>query len=288
MVRYFQGIHLTILWCALFLSAYAVPIAVSAAESPNLLLARVYDESVDVREYWVSEKLDGVRAYWDGQHLISRQGNRIQAPDWFTADFPNRPLDGELWIGRGQFELMVGILNRHQPDESDWRSVGYYIFELPNERGDFSARMRAMRALVAANSSPWLYAVEQFRLQSRGELMEKLDRTVAAGGEGLMLHHQDAIYETGRSDALLKLKRYQDAEARVIGYMPGKGRHEGRMGSLIVELESGLQFRIGTGFSDKERESPPALGSLISFRHYGFTAKGTPRFASFLRTRQEF
>src|SRR5690606_1286923 len=75
-----------------------------AGKPPALLLANVYQNSADVADYWVSEKLDGVRAYWDGQQLISRQGNRFNAPPWFTANFPDTPLDGELWGGRGTFE----------------------------------------------------------------------------------------------------------------------------------------------------------------------------------------
>ena len=123
-------------------------------------------------------------------------------------------------------------------------------------------------------------------LDSPQALQRRLDEVVAAGGEGLMLHRADALYETGRSASLLKLKPLHDAEARVIGHVAGRGRHAGRMGALRVRSPAGVDFLLGTGFSDAERESPPPLGSWVTFTHRGFTADGVPRFASFLRVRE--
>jgi len=73
------------------------------AQAPAILLAQIYHDDIQVQEYLVSEKLDGIRAIWDGYQFSSRQGHPIYAPAWFTQHFPTRPLDGELWIGRGQF-----------------------------------------------------------------------------------------------------------------------------------------------------------------------------------------
>ena len=89
------------------------------AESPPLMLAEIYREDVNPADYWVSEKLDGVRAYWDGSRLLFRSGQTIQAPDWFTRELPRTALDGELWIGRGQFEKLSPLFagsNRWMPN----------------------------------------------------------------------------------------------------------------------------------------------------------------------------
>ena len=115
-----------------------------------------------------------------------------------------------------------------------------------------------------------------------------LDEIVTKGGEGLMLHRADSLYHSGRSDDLLKLKPWQDAEATVVEILPGKGKFSGMMGSLLVTDESGLRFRIGTGFSNKERRNPPAVGTVITYKFTGTTKKGLPKFASFLRIYQQF
>lgn len=258
----------------------------SAEAIPPLILAEVYRNNIDPSGYWISEKLDGVRAYWDGQHLWFRSGHPVPAPDWFTRGFPKQALDGELWLGRGQFERLSGIVRTAQPVEADWRQVGYLLFELPGAEGTFTQRLETLRHLVETARVPWLKTVEQFHIGSREALQARLDSVVAAGGEGLMLHRADAAYTAGRSDDLLKLKPYLDREARVIAQYPGKGRNEGRMGSLLVEDED-RQFRIGTGFTDAQRDHPPPVGSLVTYRYRGLTAKGLPRFPSFLRLREE-
>jgi DNA ligase-1 len=114
-----------------------------------------------------------------------------------------------------------------------------------------------------------------------------LDRITALGGEGLMLRQPGSQYETGRSATLLKVKRFQDADARVIEHLPGTGRHRGRLGALLVVLPDGTTFSVGTGFSDAERERPPAVGSLITFRYQELSDRGVPRFPSFVRNRSD-
>ncbi|WP_255365664.1 DNA ligase [Alishewanella sp. HH-ZS] len=255
---------------------------------PDLLLAQDYQDNIDVRQYWVSEKLDGVRAYWDGKQLISRGGNIIQAPAWFTADFPPRPLDGELWLARQQFAQILSTVSKQQPVNSEWQQLAYYIFELPQAEGTFTERIRMMQLLVQQQNSPFLQVVPQFRVADRATLLATLTQLEQAGAEGLMLHHQDAHYKTGRSADLLKLKTYQDAEATVIGYRPGRGKYQGMVGALIVRTPEGLEFAIGSGLTDALRQTPPAIGSEITYRYNGYTSNGIPRFARFLRERQAF
>ncbi|MTW19747.1 DNA ligase [Allochromatium palmeri] len=255
------------------------------ASPPGLTLANVYREGIDLSRYWVSEKLDGVRAYWDGRRLITRGGHPIAAPDWFTAGFPTLALDGELWMGRGTFETLSGTVRRLEPDHDAWRAVRYRVFDLPGMEAPFGERLQTLERLLADTQNPHIAPVEQFRVADHADLMARLETIVAADGEGLMLHHEDAPYRAGRSDDLIKVKLYLDAEAQVIAHLPGKGKYAGMMGALLVEEPSGQRFRLGTGFSDAERRSPPPIGRTVTFKYHGRTRNGVPRFASFLRVR---
>jgi DNA ligase-1 len=267
--------------------ALALPVAGSAAEPPAILLAEVYRDQVDVTRYLVSEKLDGVRAIWDGSILRFRSGKDINAPRWFVDGLPKRPLDGELWIARGKFERLSGIVRKDVPDDNEWRQVRYMIFELPGAPGSFRERAEAMREIVRQANIPWLREIEQFSVVDRNSLQKRMKEVVKAGGEGLMLHRADALYETGRSDTLLKMKPWEDAEAVVIGHVPGKGKNAGILGALRVRTEDGREFSLGTGFTDKQRSNPPPIGTTVTYRYRDMTNTGMPRFASFLRVRVE-
>ncbi|MCB5228295.1 DNA ligase [Alishewanella sp. 16-MA] len=271
---------LIILWVC------ALPLGVAA--KPELLLAQIYHEDVDIQDYWVSEKLDGVRAYWDGKQLLSRGGNIIAAPSWFLADFPSQKLDGELWLGRQQFAATLSIVSKQQPVQSEWQQIRYYVFELPEAAGTFSERIQAMHALKQQLNSPYIVIVPQFRVADKQQLFTKLTELEQAGAEGLMLHHQAALYHTGRSQALLKLKTYQDSEAEVVGYRPGKGKYQGMVGALIVKTPEGKTFAIGSGLTDALRETPPEIGTVITYRYNGLTVHGLPRFARFLKVHSDF
>jgi DNA ligase 1 len=257
-------------------------------DTPRALLANVATADIDPTPYLISEKYDGVRALWNGQMLRSRAGNVIAAPSWFLAKLPKRSLDGELWIARGQFEKLSGFVRKTSPQDDEWRQVKYMIFELPDAPGTFAERAEQIKQLVSHANFPQLIAVEQFRLAANAALKRKLAEIVRAGGEGLMLHRADALYITGRNDALLKLKPLDDAEATVIGYVSGKGKYEGKMGALKVEMADGKRFHIGTGFTDAVRANPPMIGAQVSYTHRGLTKNGLPRFASFLRVRENF
>lgn len=260
----------------------------TAASKPELLLAQVYTDTIEVQQYWVSEKLDGVRAFWDGKQLISRGGNVIAAPEWFVAGFPAQKLDGELWLGRNKFADTLSIVSKITPVDSEWQQIRYYIFELPQTEGSFTARITAMQSLIQQHNSRYLTLVPQFRLADKAALQAKLSELENAGAEGLMLHHQDALYKTGRSNDLLKLKSYQDTEAQVIGYRPGKGKYQGMVGALVVKTPDGKTFAIGSGLTDALRQTPPQIGAMVTYRYNGLTKHGLPRFARFLRQRQEF
>ncbi len=261
-----------------------------AAPRPALALqlAREAPDDIDPAGYLVSEKLDGVRAVWDGQRLRFRSGLPVMAPQWFTSRLPALPLDGELWLGRGRFEALSGIVRRAAAIDGEWREVRYVVFDLRDadrERGPFARRAEALRTAVAQAAFAPLQAVEQRTVTDRPALRRWLDEVVRDGGEGLMLHRADAPWRSGRSEALLKLKPVHDAEAVVVAHVPGQGRHLGRLGALQVRTAEGVEFLLGTGLTDAQRERPPAVGSTVVFLHRGLTASGVPRFASFLRVR---
>jgi DNA ligase-1 len=192
-----------------------------------------------------------------------------------------------LWLGRGSFERLSGIVRREQPDDVEWRAVRYMIFELPGASGSFRERIAAIRQLVRQAAVPWLQEIEQFQVVDRSSLQKKLNEVVQGGGEGLMLHRADALYETGRSDTLLKLKPWDDAEAVVIGHLPGKGKYAGMLGALRVRAADGREFSLGSGFADEQRRNPPAIGTTVTYRYRDITRHGLPRFASFMRIRVE-
>jgi DNA ligase-1 len=261
---------------------------VKSADAPALLLAAELGPNVDPAKYLVSEKYDGARALWDGKELRFRSGRAVPAPEWFIARLPSESLDGELWLGRGQFETLSAIVRKTEPQESEWRQIKYMIFELPGAPGTFAERAQRIREIVARVQWSQLVAVEQFRVSERAALKKKLDEVVRGGGEGLMLHRADAPYVTGRSDALLKLKPRQDTEAVVIERVPGKGKYVGMLGALRVRTPEGKIFLIGTGFTDEIRKKPPPVGATITYTYRGLTKTGLPRFSSYLRLREEF
>lgn len=250
---------------------------------PAPMLASGFHPGVGVAGYLISEKLDGVRARWDGRELLTRAGNRIDAPAWFTAGWPAQAIEGELWIGRGQFQQVSDLVRALQPDASAWREVRFMAFDLPASSQPFATRSRALRQLVARAALPQLQRIAQTHLTDLAQLEAKLDALIADGGEGLMLHHALSHYRAGRTDGLLKYKRWSDAEARVVGYRPGKGKYTGMVGALLVKDAHGRRFALGSGLRDADRARPPAIGSRVTFRYNGLTAKGTPRFARYQR-----
>jgi DNA ligase 1 len=284
--------------CVLLGSAFATsawaatvgqPVALEAkaAAQPELMHAKLWPAGLDPAPYLVSEKLDGVRAYWDGQNLRFRSGLPIAAPDWFIAGLPKTPLDGELWLGRGRFDELSGSVRKKLPVEAEWRQLRYMIFDLPGASGSFAERAQGINTLITEAQQPWLQAVSQTHQPDAAGLQALLNQTVKEGGEGLVLHRANALWSPGRSDALLKLKPMPDDEARVLAHLPGKGKHAGRMGALLLRMPDGQQFALGTGFSDAQRADPPPVGALVTYRYSDRTPKGLPRFASFLRVQPQ-
>ncbi|MCA9124929.1 MAG: DNA ligase [Planctomycetaceae bacterium] len=251
------------------------------ATTPPLLLAKSWNEDHDPTDWWLSEKLDGVRAYWDGQQLISRQGNVYHAPSWFVAEFPKTPLDGELWLARKAFQRTVSIVRRHD-DPDDWRRIAYLVFDAPGIEEPFEQRLTFLNETIRQSNSH-VRVLSQHRCTGINHLRHELARIESLRGEGLMLRQPASRYEAGRSNTLLKVKTFHDAEARVVEHIAGRGRHKGRMGALRVVLPDGKQFSVGSGFTDAQRDVPPAIGATITFRYQELTDGGVPRFPTFVR-----
>ncbi len=254
--------------------------------APPLLLAHVWDNEADLAGWWMSEKLDGVRAYWDGQRFLSRLGNQYHAPAWFTAGLPATALDGELWQGRKAFQRTVSVVRRQ--DQSDaWRDVKFLVFDAPGHGGPFEDRVRHYHEYIAKHRPAHAQAHPHEPCRGVDHLRAELARVEALGGEGLMLRRPGSTYEVGRSHTLLKVKSFFDSEARVVGHQDGAGRHRGRLGALLVELQDGTRFAVGSGLSDAEREAPPPIGSIVTFRYQELSDGGVPRFPTFVGVRHD-
>ena len=256
--------------------------AKDASSEPKLLLAQPWDNDADLTGWWMSEKLDGVRAWWDGKQFLSRQGNIYHAPDWFVAGLPAAPLDGELWLDRKAFQRTVSIVRRQ--DKSDhWREIKYLMFDAPAVAGPFEERQKALADLIAQHRPEFAKVLEQQRCKGVKSLKDELARIEALGGEGLMLRQPGSAYEAGRSFTLLKVKTFHDAEGRVIEHLPGKGRHKGRLGARSWwNCPTARRSPSAPASAMPSANNPPAIGSTITYRYQELTDRGVPRFPSFV------
>ncbi len=264
-----------------------------------VLLAHKFDHDgdVDPTGWWWSEKLDGVRAYWDGSNFISRQGNVFHAPAWFKEGLPGHPLDGELWMGRQKFQQTISVVKRLDGGEQ-WRNVRYVVYDMPAHGGKFEERHEEFSKLGWSfcdlegifdddyvKTGGFVRGMLHGRIRDRSHLLYLLKSYVTTGAEGIMLRQPGSLYEIGRSYTLLKVKQIDDAEAVVAGYTAGKGRHKGVVGALQVRMPNGTEFDLGTGLNDADRRNPPAIGATVTYTYIGLTDEGKPKFAAFVAVR---
>lgn len=271
-------IKLLCLCCFIFLSNPAL------SEAPRLMLATIWHPDDDPTGWWLSEKYDGVRGYWDGTRMLSRGGDAIVLPGHLRSSLPPFPVDGELWAGRGHFAATLSTVRDSEPGPG-WDAIRYLIFDAPGQAGPFEARLQVVEQWLAQRPYAPIGIAAQTRCAGRAHLEQVLDAIEAQDGEGVMLRAAASPYQPGRSEYLRKYKRFDDAEAKVVGYNPGKGKYRGLVGSLQVELPNGTHFSVGSGLSDAERREPPPIGSIITFKHHGWTRHGKPRFPVFWRIR---
>jgi DNA ligase-1 len=246
------------------------------------MLAKSY-EGQHIQGWLMSEKLDGVRAVWDGSKLLSRNGNEFAAPEWFLAQLPGGvALDGELFIARGRFQATVGTVKKKTPVDAEWRKIRFCVFDAPHAHGGFEERLAFCGAVLEGSA---IAEVVPHRKCAGAQDMERFfHQLCAAGAEGIMLRAPGSLYECRRSSSLLKYKPFESAEAEMIGTEPGEGRFSGMVGALVLRWKD-IIFRVGTGLTEDLRLSPPALGARITFGFCGLTDGGTPRFPTFLAER---
>nr|WP_320049551.1 DNA ligase [uncultured Desulfuromonas sp.] len=259
-------------------------VTVQAMEPCSLMRPDSYESGASLSGWWMSEKLDGVRGYWDGTQLWSKNGHQFHPPGEFTANLPAFAVEGELWAGRNSFENTVSIVMQENP-HPEWFTLRLAIFDVPDSHGPFHQRIRKAIAWFEQHPSQYAYVIPQIPIQSLSHMEHELDRIVHLGGEGLIVRDPQAEYTAGRSASILKVKSYQDAEAVVVKHLCGEGKNQGRLGALLVERPDGVQFKIGSGFSDDERDRPPAVGSVITYKFYGTYQSGLPKFPVYLRQR---
>jgi len=263
-----------------------LPTITKMASPPEVLLAQKHEpKHGSPVGWWVSEKLDGVRGWWDGTQFWSRAGNVFYAPDWFRAQMPsNHILDGELFIGRNKFRETISIVKSHSMSER-WKEITFMAFDVPSQ-GDrpFEERLKILSDICSGNTSPNLKMVEHRVLTENDNIDQLLKDVEALGAEGLMLRQAGSKYIGKRSNTLLKIKSFFDDEAKVIGYATkGKGRLAGMTGSLQLEDRKGVIFDCGSGMNDETRMNPPPIGSIVTFRYQEKSAKsGRPRFPVFV------
>jgi len=246
------------------------------AKKPDLFLLNNYSDDTNITSWYMSEKLDGVRAYWDGKQLISRNGQVFDAPLFFTNDFPKIELDGELWNKRGNFSSISSIVNT-KLTKVDWKELTYNIFEVPNAAGTLLTR------LSNVEESQYIKIIQQTKVKDKKHLDAFLKIVEKKGGEGVVVRDGSLNYYVGRNNNALKVKSYIDTECEVLRHSKGNGKYKNVLGSLECKMDNNKVIKIGTGFSDAQRENPPEIGCIITFKYYGLTSKGNPRFPVFLR-----
>lgn len=247
-------------------------------------LPLLQEEAFALGYYWVSEKLDGIRALWTGKELLTRKGKRISAPEWFIRGLPNYSIGGELWAGRGRFNFVQRTVLDNVPNRRDWSEIRFMLFELPNGVQGYRQHYLQLLKLVDSLQSQHVHVIKQRAVSSYSELVELLDHIEEIGGEGLMLRKVDTDQIVVTKP--VKIKKHMDSEGTVIAYKNGNGKYDGLVGALILKLDNGKVLSVGSGLSDKIRANPPALGELVTFRYNGYTSNGLPRFARFLRVRK--
>ena len=211
----------------------------------DVMLLQRYKEQ-NISGWVMSEKLDGIRAYWDGKRLLTRKGNVIHAPKWFLAKYPPFAIDGELWSKREDFEHIASIV-RDKVSGEGWREIRHYIFDVPNAKGNLFARLQKVRPFVG----DVIRILPQYPIRSRAHLQRFFHQIVQNGGEGVVIRDPKAEYERKRSSTILKLKPFMDDECTVVGYTQGKGKYEGLVGALRCRLKSGKTIKLGSGLKKK-------------------------------------
>lgn len=246
------------------------------------MLAKNY-KNQDVQGWYMSEKLDGVRCIWDGEHFYSRNGNRFYAPDWFYNGMPdNVVLDGELYQGLGRFQETCGIVRRH---DDDWHDVKFMVFDLITIGIKFADRL----TMLYLNDNNGIFPnhvqiLDHYKINDQNTFDDFRFDIIQKNGEGVILKNPESLYQNKRSNDLLKVKTFHSDECTLVEYQDGKGKHLGCVGAFICEWQ-GKIIKLGTGLSDDDRINPPDIGSILTFSFFELTNSGLPRFPTYIGVR---
>ncbi len=244
---------------------------------PQLLLLKTYSDQ-NISGWVMSEKLDGIRAYWNGKKLLSRNGKEIFAPTWFTKDYPPFEIDGELWTKRGDFDNISSIVRDKIPSKY-WKDIKHHIFEVPNAKGNLFERLNKVKPY----ENNIIKIIPQIKIINKSHLKEFHKKLEILGAEGVVVRDPKASYINKRTSKALKVKSFQDTECRIIGYTQGKGKYKDKVGAIICKMENKVIFKIGSGLSDKFRTNPLKIGTIVTFKYQNITKNGKPRFPVYLR-----
>ncbi len=259
------------------------------ADTPRF---KPYDKTIqlDFSKYYISEKYDGIFAIWDGKNLKSKNKNIIKAPKNWLVNFPEFTLYGELWSGYDSFSKTLSIISKDLEKESknqniakdSWDKVEFYVFDVLGvcENCPLNKRLEILKDYLQKNSNDKIKIIPQIKVKNKNELESFYKEVLQKGGEGVIIR-QDSLNEVA-----YKYKSFLDNKCVVIGYTEGKGKFSGKMGALVCEAKiNGIKrvFKIGSGFSDFERENPPQIGDIVVYKFQGYTSGGLPRFPVFLR-----
>ena len=277
----------------------------------GVLLAKNFDDDVDIEGWYASEKWDGYRSVWNGHNFVSRTGKGFDVPDWYCSIMPpSVALDGELWLGRGKFED-CGLLRKKKPTkESDlqkwndeWlkKDVIFNVFDIMNLNIGFEERMEQLRTLVKDRNkcmkqldinkiNPILAFTEQKKV-NKVQALEMAKEVIKGGGEGIMLRKPGSLYEAKRSKTLYKIKEVDDMEVRIDGYKNGEGKYKGILGSFSCSLLNKPDIKCNvSGMNDQVRKSyltTHPIGTVITITYNGVTGSGKPRHPRYLRIRHQ-
>lgn len=260
----------------LFLSIYAF--------SLELQKPKIYQGDENIKNWLMSEKLDGIRGYWNGKELLTRKSKKIYTPRWFIKNFPPFELDGELWTKRADFENIQNIVMDKKPSK-DWKQITYNIFEVPNANGNFIERLEKAKKWFEKNPNMHVKIIKQIKVQNKGHLHNFFEELSSKGAEGLIVKNPKELYHTGRSPHILKVKKAQDMEGEIIKI--NMSEKTAVLKSLKLKLKNGVIFNLGTGFTKEQRKTPPKVGEIVTFKYFGFTKNRKPKFASFLHIRED-
>jgi len=234
----------------------------------NMMHGYDYDPNneINVEGWFMSEKLDGMRAYWDGKQFWSKNGVLINLPESFKA-LPSYPLDGELWGGYEETNvnyLLKLICGKKKKVKIDWTAIKFCVFDAPDIDATYDKRHDFLRTNFTEYCNSNISLIPIQKCDGKNHLEKYLEEIINKGGEGIMIHHPDLLYRPGRTHNLLKVKKHFES---VVTFLNVKSDSY----YFLCEQENGAEAFVTC--TPAEYSSPPTFGTKLTVRHQGFFAK---------------